>query len=450
MSGIAIGAVPEEASAQEAGDLRLRTARFWRGEGRTLLEGVVGLPVAQSARTIDLVVRDSTGKVLHSETRTDSASAQAVALAALNAETTTMLELLLDPGLYHVTIRRTEGGRTDSATTQVRGFAATPVISDVVASARMRVLAAGESPSSVEMQRGRYAIERASRVTVQPSDPKLWYYLELYRGQAADSMAALEIRILPAGRDSALVRLTRDVAVGERGTVDAAAIVLQGLPPGDYRMIVTARNGDRQEIRESAFMMASFETATPMAAAGSETGIYDRYFAPAVRPDAQINQLIEALSIAAPGEPISTESIPTDVEGKRRFLTRYWTRLADPDPATTRHELIDEYLQRVEYANRRFSESGRAGRSGVKTDRGRIYLKYGAPDATLALDVTGSQKRVEVWKYARVRGLKYVFLDESGFSNFVLAYSTDPQERTLSDWEERILDFNTIRQIVQF
>jgi GWxTD domain-containing protein len=450
VGGVASGIVPGKASAQGAGgDLRLRTARFWRGEGRTLFEGVVGLPVAQSTRTIELVVRDSTGQVLHSETKTDSASAQAAALAALNAETTTQLELLLDPGLYHVTVRRTEGGRTDSATAQVRGFAAAPVISDLVASARMRVLAAGEEPASVEMKRGRFAIERASRVTVQPSDPKLWYYLELYR-QEADSMAQLEIRILPAGRDSALVRTTRNVAVGARGTVDAAAMVVQGLPPGDYRMVITARSGNREESREAAFTMASFENTAPVATAGSESGVFDRYFAPNVRPDAEINQIVEALMVAAPGDKVVPAAVPSDVDGKRRFLARYWTRVPDPTPATPRHELVDEYLQRVEYANRNFGESGRAGRSGVKTDRGRIYLKFGAPDMKQALDVSGSQKRVDVWRYSRNRGVKYVFLDESGFSSYILVYSTDPQERTLSDWEERVLDFDTIRAIMQF
>lgn len=449
-SGIASGAVTTEATAQQAsGEMKLRTARFWRGEGRTLLEGVVGLPVARSTRTIDLVVRDSTGKVLHTETQTDSASAQAAALAALNAETTNTLELLLDPGLYHVTVRRTEGGITDSAVTQVRGFAATPIISDVVASARMRVLAAGQEPTAVEMKRGRFAIERATRVTVQPSDPKLWYYLELYH-QDADSAAALEIRILPAGRDSALVRLTRNVAVGARGTVDAAAIVVQGLPPGDYRMLVTARSGNREETRETAFTMASFETNAPVASAGSETALYDRYFAPNVSPDAQINQLVEAMMVSTPGDAISPAAVPADVDGKRRYLARYWVRLPDPAPATPRHELVDEYLQRVEFANRSYSESGRAGRSGVKTDRGRIYLKYGPPDMRQALDVIGTQKHVDVWKYSRNRGLKYVFLDESGFSTYNLVYSTDAQERTLGDWMERVFDPDTIRQILQF
>src|SRR5687768_10779487 len=98
--GIAFSAVAERAEAQQANssDLRVRVARFWRGEGRTLLEGVIGMPIATATRTVDLTVRDSTGNVLHSETFTDSASAQAAALSAMKAQTTSMLELLLGPG----------------------------------------------------------------------------------------------------------------------------------------------------------------------------------------------------------------------------------------------------------------------------------------------------------------------------------------------------------------
>ena len=115
MSGIAVGSICiNTADAQQANDdLRLRTTRFWRGEGRTLLEGVVGLPVAAANRSVEVVVRDSDGRVLHSESWTDSASANAGAMASLNAETATQLELLLAPGTYSIAVRRTEGGTVD-------------------------------------------------------------------------------------------------------------------------------------------------------------------------------------------------------------------------------------------------------------------------------------------------------------------------------------------------
>lgn len=455
VSGALFGGVAQRAEAQqsdETSDVRIRTARFWRGEGRTLLEGVIGMPISASTRSVDLTVRDSTGKVLHSETFTDSASAQAAALVAMKAQTTSMLELLLNPGLYHVSVRSTETGKTDSTQVMVRGFASAPVLSDVVVSSHMRVLGTDEQPGAAEMKRGRYAIERAARVVVQPSEPRLWYYLELYR-QGADSIAQLELRVLPQGRDSALVRVTRQVAVGAGGTVDAAALVVQGLPPGDYRLSVTARSGGREEQRNALFSMASFEAA-PIAAAApggsaSESSLFDRYFTLANRPDAQINDIVEALTVAAPGEMVQSETLTLPADAKRRYLARYWSRVPDPDPATPQHELLDEYIGRVEHVVRSYSE-GIRGRPGVKTDRGRIYLKFGPPDVRQVLDVASNSKTVEMWKYTGRRALKYAFLDESGFSNYNLIFTTDPQERTMHDWRDRVADVQAFYDILKF
>lgn len=437
LSGFAISA----AEAQEAKqDVQLRAARFWRGDNRTLLEGVVGLPVATAPRTVELAVRDSTGKVLHSENWTDSAGANASALAALNAQTASKLELLLLPGAYTIAVRRNQGGQVDSATMQVRGFGSTPVLSDVVLSAHMRVLADKEEPAPAEMKRGRYAIERGARVTVLPNEPRLWYYVELYR-QSADTLAQLEFRVVRAGSDSALVRVTRQVAVSPRGTVDAAALVVQGLPPGEYRLVVNATSGGRTETRESAFAMGSWESvpAAPVAsgAAMSENALMDRYFSLAVLPDAEVNNMTEALTVSAPAEAVTEGSIAgLTIDAKRRFLARYWSRVPDPKPETPQHEVLDEYAQRVRYIALNFVEE--RGRSALRTDRGEIYLRFGPPDARQQVQMQ-NRRSLDIWKYTRRRNVKIAFLDETGFQHFNRVYvSGDPTLQSLADWADRI------------
>jgi GWxTD domain-containing protein len=436
LSGLAISA----AEAQEAKeDVQLRAARFWRGDNRTLLEGVVGLPVATATRSVELVVRDSTGKVLHTESWTDSASANASALAALNAQTASSLELLLLPGSYTISVKRTQGAQVDSATMRVRGFAETPVLSDVVLSARMRVLADKEEPLPAEMKRGRYAIERGARVTVLPNEPRLWYYVELYR-QGADSIAQLEFRVVGANSDT-LVRVNRQVAVAQRGTVDAAALVVQGLPPGEYRLAVSATSGGRTERRETAFAMGSWESV-PVAtvasgATQSESALRDRYFTLAVMPDAEVGQAVDALTVSAPGEAVSEGSVSgLTTDAKRLFLARYWSRIPDPNPETGQHEILDEYLQRVRFIAANFGEQ--RGRPAVRTDRGRIYLRFGQPDARQEIQMQ-NRRSLDIWKYTRRRNVKIAFLDETGFQNFNLVFAQgDPTLQSLADWADRI------------
>jgi GWxTD domain-containing protein len=456
LSGIALGGIGITAAEaqQTSNDVQLRAARFWRGENRTLLEGVVGLPIATAARSVELVVRDSTGKVLHSENWSDSASANAAALAAMNAQSTTKLELLLLPGAYTVAVRRTQAGQTDSATMRVRGFPESPVLSDVVLSARMRVLGDKEEPSQAEMKRGRYAIERGARVTLLPNEPRLWYYLELYQ-QGADTVAQLDFRVARPGSDSALVRVTRQVRINPRGTVDAAALVVQGLPPGQYRLVVTARSGGREETREAEFSMASWESV-PVAAATpgatvSESALMDRYFTLAMRSDADINAMAEALTVSAPGEAVPEASVAAlTTDAKRRFLARYWSKIPDPNPATAQHEVLDEYGERIRYITNMFTEQ--RGRSALRTDRGRIYLRFGAPDARQQVQMQ-SNRSVDVWKYTRRRTIKFAFLDETGFQNFNLIFvQGEPTLQSLADWADRVgrTERDAINTIINF
>ena len=459
-SGIALSAVTEPLPAQQAtdaGGVHLRVARFWRGEGRTL-KGVVGLPVAQATRNVTLEVLDSTGKSLYSESWVDSASAQAAQLAAMNAETTTPVQVVLNPGLYRIAIRRSENGVTDSTSAQVRGFDAAPVLSDLVVSARMRVLAENEQPASAEMQRGRYAIERGTRTVILPTDPKLWYYVELYR-QGNDSIAEETFRVMAPGRATPLVNVQRSVAVGAGGTVDAAALPLQGLPPGDYTLAVTVKSGAQQEERSALFHMGSFadvpqQIAPPVAATAvtpgnqSEQTLFTRYFAPEVASDAEINRLMHALTVSTPGPPVKPDITKMTTVGQRRFLAQYWSKLPDPNPATATHEMLDEYRQRVAYVEAQFKEKG--GRPGVDTDRGRIYMKYGPADATQHFSIASSNRSVVVWKYTRAKPLKYAFLDTTGFEHYSLVYTTDPLEQGFQDWEDRIGDNDVSSQVLAF
>jgi GWxTD domain-containing protein len=138
--------------------------------------------------------------------------------------------------------------------------------------------------------------------------------------------------------------------------------------------------------------------------------------------------------------------LPADT--KRRFLARFWSRVPDPVPATPKHELLEEYSSRVDHVSREYVEKD-IGRSAVRTDRGRIYMKYGPPDLKQPMPLTGS-RAVEVWKYTRTRNLKFAFLDETGFSNYNLIYTTDPTEVSLADWTDRVRDVETIRMIVSF
>ncbi|MBI4545434.1 MAG: GWxTD domain-containing protein [Gemmatimonadetes bacterium] len=455
-----IASAAQAVGAQRDG-VRVRHARFWRGDA-TLLEGRIGLQVAAEAslspaRTVELVVRDAAGNTLHRESWEQSISARTLALAQQEGgiELTIPFTVALAAGSYAIGVASRGSGAADSVLAAVESFPSPPLLSDLVLSSGIRVLGAGEAATAAEMQKGRYAIEQGTRVTLTPFQPRLWYYFELYAPLgAAPAPVSLRFSVWPtAGRVQPLVRTERTSTLTPPGGVETGGLDLAGLPPGEYRLVVEAEAGGRQERRETEFTMAGFETqplapaAQPARAESREEALLERYFAAPLSDDATIRQFVEALIIATPAEPVAKSVRELSPDGQRRFLARYWARL-DRTPATEAHELLEEWMGRVEYASRNYAERD-IGRPGVQSDRGRIYLKYGEPDEKLAQPTSGNRE-VEIWKYTRQRHIKFAFLDESGFQHFRLVMTTDPFEASLPDWMERVADAELIRLILRF
>ncbi len=114
-------------------------------------------------------------------------------------------------------------------------------------------------------------------------------------------------------------------------------------------------------------------------------------------------------------EPIRTAR--TEVDKRSRFI-EFW-RKRDPDPQTQRNELMEEYFWRVEYANRNFSHY----MEGWRTDRGMVYIRFGAPDNVERHPFETGTRPYEVWRYYNLN-YEFVFVDETGFGDYRLQYPT--------------------------
>jgi GWxTD domain-containing protein len=151
------------------------------------------------------------------------------------------------------------------------------------------------------------------------------------------------------------------------------------------------------------------------------------------------------------------------------YLDRYW-KDRDPTPLSAQNEERDKFYQRVRYANEHYGIAGVI--KGMLSDRGRIYVRYGEPDEIrqqvmptgnqslqqVAREIAlvdddpayiqlrrkggvGSDERAfELWTYIRVLGSeverlsggsqrrmvrKFVFVDEEGYGNYTLRYSSE-------------------------
>jgi GWxTD domain-containing protein len=136
---------------------------------------------------------------------------------------------------------------------------------------------------------------------------------------------------------------------------------------------------------------------------------------------------------------ISTEeraaflTLRTDEE-RQFFIDQFWTR-RDPTPATAANEFKDEHYRRVATANLRFAYRDMPG---WRTDRGRVFIQWGPPDALESHPEGGTYDRpvkdgggttrtfpFELWLYRFIEGtgndVIVEFVDPSRTGDFVRA-----------------------------
>ncbi|MDQ7816925.1 MAG: GWxTD domain-containing protein [Melioribacteraceae bacterium] len=102
-------------------------------------------------------------------------------------------------------------------------------------------------------------------------------------------------------------------------------------------------------------------------------------------------------------------------EEKYKSLVDFWNNKL-PDRKYAFNELMNEFYKRADYAAQNFSTL--ANPNGAKTDRGRIYIRYGMPDDTKR-DYTSSKSVVEIWYYKDLKK-EFIFTDKTGLGNYTL------------------------------
>jgi len=130
-------------------------------------------------------------------------------------------------------------------------------------------------------------------------------------------------------------------------------------------------------------------------------------------------------------------------EDRKEFVDDFWAR-RDPDPSTTENEYRKEYYTRMATADKVF----KAGKSGWKTDRGRIYILLGSPTNVIRKSMgdvpspageqdqnpmeagTRTERATETWVYDQYQEqyggpLTLVFIDFHSTGDYKLTSKTN-------------------------
>jgi GWxTD domain-containing protein len=108
-----------------------------------------------------------------------------------------------------------------------------------------------------------------------------------------------------------------------------------------------------------------------------------------------------------------------DREKAEKFTT-FW-RSKDPDTTTAFNPVMAEFYIRVDYAAREYGTLRES--NGARTDRGKVYILYGAPSDTQRL-LSAGQPPQEVWIYTHLHQ-KFIFIDQGRQGNYRLVSRED-------------------------
>jgi GWxTD domain-containing protein len=128
---------------------------------------------------------------------------------------------------------------------------------------------------------------------------------------------------------------------------------------------------------------------------------------------ANFDTTLEILSLIASTEEL--DPLRKAPEAQRPAAWAKFWAARDPDPTTPENEALDAYLERVQYVTREYSQFG----PGWRSDRGRVYIKYGAPEQVDTAMDDRAQGEYEIWRYY-TRNLNFVFYDMFGVGDFKL------------------------------
>lgn len=125
-------------------------------------------------------------------------------------------------------------------------------------------------------------------------------------------------------------------------------------------------------------------------------------------------------------------------DGKREFIRRFWEErdtLHDIDENIFRRDVVGRW----HVANSVFDESGGIELNGWKTERGRVYIKFGEPNSIERNPIEMETNPYEIWEYFDLEGgAKFVFADIRGINSWRLVHSTASGEYYDPNWLERI------------
>ena len=332
-------------------------------------------------------------------------------------------------GDYHLFVLVTDSlapTRTDSVALpfSVRSYGKVPAMSDIELCSSLKNSTQKEDlyyKNSLEV------IPNPTLVFGAASHPMMFHYSEVYNLDTSQTYVVKTQIIGPDGKIAKESSKARHFGV--KSAVEAGMSNVASLPSGKYRLrlVLVDEKGTSTTQSEKSFYAYNPHIQANLPAASS---IKASEMA-GMTADEMAEEFRKAQYLATDQE-IKTFTQITSEDGRREFLAKFWSEV-EAGRMGKAGILRSVYLLRVQNADQRFHAMGRAG---WRTDRGRVLVLYAEPDEIERFPSSQDTKPYETWHYYSIEnGVDFIFVDRSGFGDYVLVNSTKRGELQDPDWQ---------------
>ncbi|MDX1913740.1 MAG: GWxTD domain-containing protein [Saprospiraceae bacterium] len=258
------------------------------------------------------------------------------------------------------------------------------------------------------------------------------YYIEQEKGNGIKSLISTgSQRKKPSEIDALLVQMD-----------------ISKLESGNYTLTVEIRNAANEAL---ATRQLTFQRSNPYLNV-QEIDLTDEALAQQFTEKLEEKELKYVLASLSPivagddAEVLNNVARDKDLKNKRYFIFRHFVRQDPNNP----EEAFNRYMELAKFVDKRFYSGFRRG---FETDRGRTYLRFGAPDDLVHVEDEPGAAPYEIWVYysfpkTKQSNVKFLFYNPSlAGEDYIMLHSTARGEIQDPKWERKLYNRNVTEYV---
>ena len=298
-----------------------------------------------------------------------------------------------------------------------------------------------EGPTENPMVKNGYLFEPLATQFYDRTAQTLLFYNEIYN---SDKTFDGDFLVTYAIEEVLDEDQTKRIQVGyRRCSPEAICPVVQqvdiaDLPSGNYLLVVEVANRYKEVFsRKSAYFQRSnpFVKSSREEIAGKVETLEDEFVSKL--SDEELRYSLKAIAMLVDdhdGEVLNLILKDSKREAMELYLFSFWARENPANPEIA----YDDYMHVARAVDLRFNNGFGYG---FETDRGYIFMKYGAPNDVVTIEDEPSAPPYEIWTYNQFpatgqNNVKFLFYNPSlAMNGFILLHSTARGEVNNPRWE---------------